>query len=308
MPGDTGLETMSTTDVIESSPTSAGRARRWLRSMAVPTAVAAGGVGVLGVVRSLLHRRLLFRPEKFPVGTWLPADAGLEASDVWFEAEDGVRLHGWWIPHPDPVATVLYCHGQSGNIARQASALRDFSRLRVNALAFDYRGYGRSGGSPSETGIYRDARAAYRHLVDERGEPAGRIVLFGHSLGGAVAIDAALDCDAAGLIIQSSFTHLRDAARSTVARAPLHYAARRQFRSIEKVEQLTLPKLFVHGEVDEVLPHEYTRQLFERAADPKQLLIVPCAGHRDVHLRGGERYRGALSEFIRNSVSASDRG
>lgn len=270
--------------------------------MAVPTAVAAGSVGALQVVRSLLHRHLVFRPQKFPSDAFAPGDAGLEASEVWFETADGVALHGWWIEHPEPVATVLYCHGQSGNIARQASALKAFRKLQVNALAFDYRGYGRSKSSPSESGIYLDARGAYGHLVDERGEDPDRIILFGHSLGGAVAIDAALDCPAAGLIVQSSFTHLRDAARSTVVRAPLHYAARRQFRSIDKVERLTLPKLFIHGEADDKLPVEHTEKLFERAADPKQLLIVPGAGHSDVHLRGGAAYRKAVAEFVRSCV------
>lgn len=283
---------------------SGGRTRRWLRAMAVPTAVAAGSVGALQVVRSLLHRYLVFRPQKFPSETFQPGDAGLEAHDVWFEAVDGVTLHGWWIPHPEPIAIVLYCHGQSGNIANQASALRGFRKLGVSALAFDYRGYGRSQSSPSEGGMYLDARGAYQYLIGERGENAERIVLFGHSLGGAVAIDAALECPAAGLVVQSSFTHLRDAARSTVARAPLHYAARRQFRSIDKVEHLILPKLFVHGEDDAKLPAEHARRLFERAAEPKQLLIVPGAGHGDVHLRGGSVYRNAVSDFIRNSVSA----
>ncbi len=270
--------------------------------MAVPTAVAAGGVGALQVLRSLLHRHLIFRPEKLSDDVRPPAAAG-RTDDLWFESEDGVLLHGWWVPHPDPIATVLFCHGQSGNIVSQASVLRAFRRLGVNALTFDYRGYGRSKSSPSESGIYRDARAAYRHLTTEMGEDPHRIVLLGHSLGGAVAIDAALDCEAAGLIIQSSFTDLRDAARSTVARAPLHYAARRQFRSIDKVERLTLPKLFIHGEADEKLPVEYTHKLFERAAEPKQLLVVPRAGHSDVHLRGGDRYHAVVRDFIRSAVA-----
>lgn len=296
------MATMTTIEDTTTGSSASRRTRRWLRSFAVPTAVAAGSVGALQVVRSLLHRRLVFRPQKFPSEVFQPGDAGLEAIDAWFETVDGVRLHGWWIPHPDAVATVLYCHGQSGNIARQASALRGFGELGVNALAFDYRGYGRSQSSPSEAGLYLDARAAYGHLVGERGEDPQRIVLFGHSLGGAVAIDAALNCPAAGLIVQSTFTHLRDAARSTVIRAPLHYAARRQFRSIDKVERLTMPKLFIHGGADDKLPVEHTEKLFARAADPKRLLIVPGAGHSDVHLRGGSVYRNAVSEFVRKSV------
>ena len=292
--------------VDDSSQQSAGlrRSRRWLRAVGVPTAVAAGSVGALQVLRSLLHRHLVFRPEKLSDDAGLPEAAGHAAEDVWFESEDGVLLHGWWVPHPDATATVLFCHGQSGNIVSQASVLRAFRRLGVSALTFDYRGYGRSQSSPSESGIYRDARAAYHYLTTQLGQDPGRIVLLGHSLGGAVAVDAALDCEAAGLIIQSSFTDLRDAARSTIARAPLHYAARRQFRSIDKVQQLTLPKLFIHGEADEKLPVEYTHRLYEQASDPKQLLVVPRAGHSDVHLRGGDRYHTVVSDFIRKCVAS----
>ena len=274
----------------------------WLRFLALPSAVAVGGVGALHVLRVLLHQKLVFRPEKYPVGIWNPEQLGIDVTDVWFRAQDGVDLHGWWIPHKRPLATVLFCHGNSGNIAQQLTTLRNFKRLGVSVLAFDYRGYGRSSGSPSETGLYLDVRAAYRYLMEDLDQEARHVVLFGHSLGGAIAIDAALDCPVAALVIQSTFTHLRDAAKSKLSGTPFHYAARDEFRSVEKIGHLRMPKLFIHGDSDGVLPLEYSQRLFDAARQPKKLLVVPSAGHNEVHRFGGFRYLWTISRFIRASV------
>ncbi len=276
--------------------TAATRGSRFL-SYALPALAAVGGLGALSYLRDRYQRSRVFLPDRYPNGIWDPAPFGLPAMDIWFEASDGTELHGWWIPHTRARGSVLYCHGNSGSIAQRIGIFRLLRRLRVDILAFDYRGYGRSAGTPSEAGIYRDVRAAYDYLVGALERPAETVLLFGHSLGGAVAIDCALHRRAAGLIVQSSFTHIRDAARAIVPTWPLHLVARPQFRSIEKIGRLELPKLFIHGEADETVPFALGKALFEAAAQPKQLLAIPHAGHNDVHRHGGLRYLRSLSRF-----------
>lgn len=286
--------------------TEESRLSRLAIGVGVPSAAAlAGSLGALGYLRRRFQARRTFLPDRYPNGIWNPAPYGLLAEDVWFESGDGVELHGWWIAHPRPRATILYYHGNSGSIAHQIGIFRHLRRLRVNIFAFDYRGYGRSSGQPSERGLYRDARAAWRLLTGELGQSSDSIVLFGHSLGGAVAIDAAQDCSAAGLIVQSTFTQMRDEVRAIMPTLPLHLAARNQFRSIDKIGSISMPKLFIHGTADGTVPSHLGEQLFEAAKPPKELYLVAGAGHNDVHRHGGARYLHRLARFLRANVRTS---
>lgn len=279
-----------------------GRAPRWW-SFAWPPLAVAGGLGALELIRGLYQHRQTFVPDRYPEGTWEPDALGLPVEDRWFDSEDGVRLHGWWIPRRRARCTILYCHGNSGSLGSQSASLDRFrKRLKADLFAFDYRGYGRSEGRPREKGLYLDVRAAYRHLTEELGRAPGRIVLFGHSLGGAVAIDAALDLPVAGLVVQATFTQIRDMARRIVPGMPLHWIARNRFRSLEKVGKIPLPKLFVHGEKDLSVPPELGRILFDAASEPKELLLLPRAGHNDILEKGGIRYWFRLLRFCRRSV------
>lgn len=266
-------------------------------SLALPTLALTGSIGALSYLRNRWQHSRVFLPDRYPDGVWEPKSFGLTADDVWFSAADGTELHGWWMPHASAKGTLLYCHGNTGSIAHRIGVFRHLQRLKVNLLAFDYRGYGRSSGVPSESGLFEDVRAAYKLLVETLGQSPGEIILVGHSLGGAVAVDCALDCDVAGLIVQSSFTHIRDAAKAMFPTLPLHLAATRQFRSIEKVDKIVVPKLFIHGDCDETVPVELGTKLFEAACDPKELYIVRRAGHNDVHRYGGMRYIRRLTRF-----------
>ncbi len=259
-----------------------------------------GGIGALGYLRGRYQKNTLFLPGEAPSGVLDASAEGLTAEDVWFESGPpgrGVRLHGWWLEHPEAAGTILYCHGSSGTIAHRIGVFRQLHRVRVNVFAFDYRGYGQSEGVPSERGLLTDVRAAYDHLVGPLGRSPDELLLFGHSLGGAVAIDVALDRSAAGLVVQSSFTDLKDMARVLYPKLPLHLITRNGFRSIEKVAHLTLPKLFIQATGDPTVPASLSRRLYEAAAPPKELYEVESDGHNDVHLQGGTAYVRRLRKF-----------
>jgi fermentation-respiration switch protein FrsA (DUF1100 family) len=275
-----------------------------LGRIALPSIALVAGGGLSAYARNRFQTSHLFAPDRYPLGFWNPEAHGLPAEDDWFESEDGAKLHGWWIPHPAAWGTILYCHGNNGNITNRIEALSNLRRLGVNLFAFDYRGYGRSEGEPTEAGLYRDVRAAFDHLLAARGESPKSILLFGHSLGGAVAIDAAVNRPAAGLVVQSSFTQVRDMARTIYPGVPLHLIARNQFRSIEKVRLLAMPKLFIHGTADATVPIDHGRRLFAAASEPKEWYEVPRAGHSELHRHGGLRYYGRLQRFGRLCLSS----
>ena len=272
---------------------------QWLLRLTLPSLALAGGLGALELARSRFQHQRMFSPTRYPEGCWNPAEHGVPFEDVFFDSEDGTRLHGWWIEHPRPRMTVVYCHGNTGSLGERVEIFRYLRRLRVNVFAFDYRGYGRSDGSPSEKGLFADVRAAIDHVTGERRVGLHRLVLFGHSLGGAVAVDGASHRPVAGLVVQSSFTQVRDMARHFYPDLPLHWIARNAFRSIEKVPQLTMPKLFVHGGEDPTVPYEHGERLLAAAAEPKYWLRVGRATHNDLHLRGGRRYLSRVSRFLR---------
>jgi uncharacterized protein len=281
--------------------------KEWLAKLgriAIPSLALVAGGGLSAYARNRFQTAHLFAPDPHPLGFWNPEAHGLPAEDEWFEAEDGARLHGWWIPQAGAWGTLLYCHGNNGNITNRIETFQNLRRLGVNLFAFDYRGYGRSEGVPTEAGLYRDVRAAWDRLVAKREVRPKSILLFGHSLGGAVAIDGALHREIGGLVVQSSFTQVRDMARTIYPGVPLHLIARNQFKSIEKVPRLTMPKLFIHGSEDPTVPVDHGRQLFEAAAAPKEWYEVARAGHSELHRHGGLRYYGRLQRFGRLCLSS----
>lgn len=251
-----------------------------------------------------MQRRQLYRPFD---GQILPWGDDERRVDLRFAAAPGgPQLHGIWWPHPQPRASVLFCHGQRGTLATMGHDLaRLRHRLGVDLFAFDYRGYGASHGAPSEAGLYADARGAFDHMTGALGVPAQRLVVFGHSLGAAVAIDLALHRPAAGLIAQSAFTDVRDMARVKFPGWPIHLIARNEFRSIEKVPRLELRKLFVHGGADRTVPIEIARRLYDAARPPKRFVEVRGVGHNELIARGGLSWAIELRRFLAECVSAA---
>ncbi len=228
-----------------------------------------------------------------------PADFGLPFEEVRLTAEDGVGIHAWLLPLPQAKRTVLFAHGNAGNISHRLDRARRLrSRLGVEVLLFDYRGYGRSEGSPDEPGTYRDAAAAHRYLTETRGLDPKRLVLFGESLGSAVALELALTRAAGALVLESPFTSIPDMARVVLPFLPLGPLLRTRYDNLAKVGGLRVPLLVLHGDRDEVVPFAQGRRLFEAAPEPKRFFAIPGAGHNDTYLAGGEAYWGVLEEFL----------
>lgn len=262
---------------------------------------------VLLVLLKLNESRLLYFPG--PPGPLVPPPAalGLPVERAEFRAEDGVRLVSWVIRADAPDAFwLLICHGNGGNIS-DAGRPYHYAGLRaagLSLLAFDYRGYGESEGTPTEPGLYLDAEAAYRFLRDSLGVPPGRIVLFGHSLGSAVAVELARRAPAAGLILDGALTSVHDRAQEIYPIVPVRWLASSRYASREKIGELALPKLFLHAERDEVIPIGHGRRLFAAALEPKR--FIPLAGgHADAFETDSAVYYGEIRRFVTELREAS---
>lgn len=260
---------------------------------------------ILFVLVRLFERQMVFFPSRYPAGFWPSPSAGtLDFTDVRFVAEDNVKLHGWVVRHAQPAATLLLCHGNAGNLSDRYEWLEMLHRhVPVDLFIFDYRGFGRSEGHPTEEGCYRDAVAALRWLDEQK--PALPIIVHGHSLGSAVAIEVVrrLSDRAAGVILESSFTNADDMARLMFGPIPLHWLSSMKWASDEKIATITIPKLFIHGEHDSVIPLRLGKKLFDAAAPPKQFVLLPRADHNDTFEAGGDEYYQAIREFVEHCVS-----
>jgi uncharacterized protein len=241
-----------------------------------------------------LDHRVVFLPKPYPRGDCQPEAGPFE--DAWFEADDGTRLHGWFAGAERPRAVVLHTHGNAGNITDRDWLLRLFrDYLNVSILVFDYRGYGRSEGNPSETGILSDARAARHWLAKRTGVAEADIILHGTSLGGAVVVDLASRDGARGLILENTFTSIRDVAASHFGVLPVHWLLATRLDSLAKIRDYHGPLLQTHGDADRVIPFALGEKLFEAANGPKQFVRVPGGDHNDPPSR---EYVKALAHFL----------
>lgn len=258
--------------------------------------VAVALVAVLALVRPAIERSFIYFPSRTLAAT--PGDVGLPYEDVQFHASDGTRLHGWFVPGDRDIA-LLWLPGNAGNIGDRVELLRRFhDELAVSIFLFDYRGYGASEGRPSERGTYLDSGAALDALRGRPGVPRDRVVLFGQSLGAANAVELAIRDSPLGVVLESPFTSIRDMAATHYPLHPLRPFVRTRYDSLAKMRRLDAPLLIVHGTHDEIAPVWMGRRLYEAAAGPKYLHIVPGAGHNDVQGVGGPGYDEALRAFL----------
>ena len=226
-----------------------------------------------------------------------PRNWGADYEDVTLTTEDGVDLHGWFVPRDGARQVLLFFHGNAGNISHRGASIAVFHELGLDVFIPDYRGYGRSGGSPDEQGLYKDARAAWRWLTEERGYAPEDIIIFGRSLGGAVAAHLAGEVRPRGVILESTFSSATDAARALFPILSRLVVLRFRFDAADAMRRASAPVLVLHSRDDEIIPYALGRRLYEAIATPKRFVDLQ-GGHNDGFLVSEPAYGQALSAFI----------
>jgi hypothetical protein len=261
----------------------------WIKRLGRYGIIIAAGWGGL----SLLARRSVFHPMKYPEGWWqLQERIGVE--DSWITTRDGVKLHGWFASPPDAKLATLFLHGNAGNVTHRVQAILAIREAGSAVLVLDYRGFGKSEGSPSESGVTLDAEAGLAWLR-QRGFPPERVVLHGESLGSAVAVELATRTRCAGLVLEAPFT-----SASAVAGAVVPLLGRTLisgFDSLSRIRRVNAALLIIHGTRDEIIPFEMGQQLFAAANEPKHFYPVEGAGHNDITETAGTAYAARLGIF-----------
>ncbi|MCH8930736.1 MAG: alpha/beta hydrolase [Proteobacteria bacterium] len=263
---------------------------------------AAGFYVLLALMLFLFQDRMVFLsnlPGRALTAT--PRDAGFDYEDVTLETSDGLKLHGWYVPAAQARGVVLFLHGNAGNISHRLDSIAIFRELGLDTLIIDYRGYGQSQGKPSEQGTYLDAEAAWHYLVSDREVAAERIIVFGRSLGGAVAAWLANQYRPAALIIESSFSSALDMARKLYPFMPVRLITRLDYPVKLYLSRLHCPLLVIHSRDDEIIPFTMAETNYNSAAEPKSLLEI-WGDHNNGFLLSGDRYLSGINEFVQKNL------
>jgi fermentation-respiration switch protein FrsA (DUF1100 family) len=226
-----------------------------------------------------------------------PHQIGLEFENISLLTDDEVKLHGWFIPHTNPRATLLFFHGNAGNISHRLDSISLFNKLALSILVIDYRGYGRSKGTPSESGIYRDAEAAWRYLTEVRGIPEKKILLFGRSLGGAVAAYLATRYTALGVVLESTFTSIPDLAAEHYPLLPVRWLAQIFYDTSSRISAIHYPIMIIHSRNDEIIPFSHGLQLFNLANEQRRFLEL-TGSHNYGFTQNIDTYMNSWDDFI----------
>jgi len=250
----------------------------------------------LGLILYFMQSRFLYRPMREI--SYTPAELGLDFEDVTFESADGLLLNGWYIPAVDSRFTVLFCHGNGGNMMHRLDSINVFYNLGLGCFIFDYRGYGASGGEPTEEGTYLDAMAAYKWLTEEKKIPPGNIIIFGRSLGASIAAQLAGRVEAAGLVIESAFTSYVDIGKKFYPYMPVRWFAKFSYSTIDYVRDVACPVMVIHSRSDELIPFEFGLELYDAANEPKEFIEI-TGGHNDGFLVSGEVYKSGWIDWLK---------
>ena len=253
----------------------------------------ATGVAILIFYIFLMWREphLIYYPDRTPFIT----PAGI--TNLNLITSDGVQIHGWFIPAPAARVTVLLLHGNAGNISDRLEKIQILRAVGAEVCIIDYRGYGRSAGTPNDAGTYRDARAAYDYLTKTLHRSTHNIVVYGESLGSAVAVELATQAPVGGVIIEEAFTSVPDVAQKLLKILPVRWLVRNRYDTLHKISRLSAPLLIFHSRQDEMFPYQYAERLLAAAPEPKQLVELH-GGHNDAFWESQDVYRQALRQFF----------
>jgi len=232
-----------------------------------------------------------------------PSDVGLAYESVALTTADDVQMASWYVPCEGARGTVLICHGNGGNIGDRLHPISLFHEMGLNVLIFDYRGYGASAGKPSEEGTYQDARAAWQYLVEKRNTPPDKIVVFGRSLGGAVAADLAERVTPAALILEAAFPSIPDMAARLYPYLPIRLLCRYRYNTLARLEHIHCPVLIAHSRDDEMIPFEQGRRLFAAAREPKTFVEL-TGNHNEGEVLTSPAYRQVLDAFLTGQLGS----
>ncbi|HOQ05345.1 MAG TPA: alpha/beta hydrolase [Anaerohalosphaeraceae bacterium] len=285
------------------------RKGRWMGVLVSLLAMAAAVYVGLALMLWLFQPRLVFYPMR--EHDWRPEEVGLPYESVKIYTEDGIELDAWFVPAQNASYTILFSHGNAGNISHRLDSLLLFREWGLNCLIFDYRGYGRSGGRPSEEGVYRDAAACWKWLTEVRQIPPETIVLYGQSLGGAVAANLAARLaeqagpQPAGLVIESTFSSIVDMGRHYYPWFPIRWFARFRFNTVQAVRKVHIPILVIHSPEDEIVPFEFGQKIFDSANPPKQFSRI-SGSHNEGFLQDLQTYQTIWKEWIEHLRSSEE--
>jgi len=250
---------------------------------------------IFGWILYYFQPRFVYHP--LPDVTYNPKDIGIEYEDVYFQAQDGIELNGWFVPGDSNMPTVLFCHGNAGNITHRLDTIKIFYELGLNCFIFDYRGYGNSKGSPDEEGTYLDAYAAYLWLTDNKHIEPKRIILFGRSLGGSIAADLASKVSAGSLVVESAFTSFVAVGKKYYPFMPVKLFARFDYNTIGHIKKVKAPVMVIHSPDDRIISFKFGKQLFEAANEPKKFVEI-AGGHNDGFLLSKDIYVEAWKQWV----------
>ncbi|TYP92566.1 hypothetical protein LX73_1928 [Fodinibius salinus] len=260
------------------------------------------GIGYLLILllMYLLQSKMIYHPTRAMIAT--PSSVGLQFENIRFETEDDLSLHGWFIPADSAAPTVLYFHGNAGNISGRIETLHLLHDLGLNVFMFDYRGYGKSQGTPTETGTYRDATAAWNYLTKTSKTEADQIIIMGRSLGGSIAAWLAARQDPAAVIMESTFTSAADLGADLYPWLPVRWMLKYDYNTLAHIREIDEPIFMAHSKDDQIVPYHHGQQLFEIVQESKRFIELR-GSHGSAFWETGEKYREGLKQFLEENTS-----